>query len=141
MSLDPEQGHLLALHIRDDVVSWENAGFSVVNGAVVLDDVTLFLAGRVSDERGLSAWSLAGGTQDVDGLTSVPYPFGAQAHAPPDHPNGVTSIDHVVVQTADFGRTIPELEAVGLELRRTRTFDFGGGFGRFPTCSCRLFRR
>lgn len=126
MSLDRNKGHLLALHVNDDAEPWRRAGFSVVDDAVVLEDVIVFLIGGGGGDRGIAAWSLQGVSTHVDGLESIPHPLRARSHTSADHPNGVASIDHLVVQTADFGRTIPALESVGLELRRTRTFDFGG---------------
>jgi hypothetical protein len=36
------------------------------------------------------------------------------------HPNGTTSIDHLVVSTPDDARTIAGLEALGFEVRRVR---------------------
>ncbi|MCU1353857.1 MAG: hypothetical protein JWM05_3066, partial [Acidimicrobiales bacterium] len=43
--------------------------------------------------------------------------------AGPEHPNGTTRIDHVVLVTPDLGRTVDALATVGLELRRTRDTD------------------
>jgi catechol 2,3-dioxygenase-like lactoylglutathione lyase family enzyme len=38
----------------------------------------------------------------------------------PPHPNGAIGVDHVVMTTPDFDRTLAELEADGFELRRIR---------------------
>ena len=124
MTDSPPHGQLTELEIGDDAEAWVAAGFAVQAGAIRLGDVTLRLVGGHAD-RGILGWSLHGVSTAVDGLPPV-----AAAHVavePAEHPNGVTSIDHLVVETDDFGRTIPELEAAGLELRRTRTFDLGDG--------------
>ena len=124
MTDSPPHGQLTELEIGDDAEAWVAAGFAVQGDAVRLGDVTLRLVGGDAD-RGILGWSLPGVSTAVDGLPPV-----AAAHLavePAEHPNGVTSIDHLVVETDDFGRTIPELEAAGLELRRTRTFDLGDG--------------
>ncbi len=124
MTDSPPHGQLTELEIGDDAEAWVAAGFAVQGDAVRLGDVTLRLVGGDAD-RGILGWSLHGVSTAVDGLPPV-----ATAHLtaePATHPNGVTTIDHLVVETDDFGRTIPELEAAGLELRRTRTFDLGDG--------------
>jgi len=43
----------------------------------------------------------------------------AREPAPP-HPNGAIGVDHVVMTTPDFDRTLAELESDGFELRRIR---------------------
>jgi hypothetical protein len=68
------------------------------------------------------AWALRGlDVSDVDGL-----PTSLSDEPPqetPDHPNGVIALDHLVVSTPDIERTTKAIEAVGLELRRTRDTD------------------
>ena len=57
---------------------------------------------------------------DIDGVpTSAIVGAGTPPVAPP-HPNGVTSIDHVVVMTPDLDRTVAEFEALGIPCRRVR---------------------
>ena len=52
---------------------------------------------------------------------------GARAAAQPaSHPNGALRIDHIVVFTADLGRTSAALEGAGLSLRRIREPDEPG---------------
>ena len=124
MTDSPRHGQLTDLEIGDDAEAWEAAGFVVSDDAVRLGDVTLRLVGR-SGDRGILGWSLHGVSTAVDGLS--PAGGGRVAVETVEHPNGITTVDHLVVETDDFGRTIPELEAAGLELRRTRTFDLGDG--------------
>lgn len=42
------------------------------------------------------------------------------------HPNGVTSIDHVVLLSPNLSRTVDALNAVGLQSRRVRDTELGG---------------
>lgn len=45
------------------------------------------------------------------------------AAEPALHPNGVQTIDHLVVLSPDLDRTVTAFEAAGLEVRRTRIVD------------------
>ena len=124
MTGSPSHGQLTELDIGDDAEAWEAAGFTVQHAAVRLGDVTLRLVGTAGG-RGIRGWALHGVSRAVDGLPAIAEL--SDAAPSEDHPNGVTTVDHLVVETDDFGRTVPELESVGLELRRTRTFDLGDG--------------
>ncbi len=114
---------LLELLVHDDPSSWEAAGF-VLSGpdAVVIDGVTVRLGGE-REPRGIVGWALEGVRREIDGLAVCPH---TPIEPKTDHPNGVTTIDHLVIATNDFGRTIPAFEQAGLEARRTRTFTMGG---------------
>jgi hypothetical protein len=68
---------------------------------------------------GLLGWSLRDFlSAELDGLPTE------RSEAPPpepaDHPNGAARIDHVVVSSADLGRSTAALKAAGLPLRRIR---------------------
>ncbi len=125
---------LVELTVADPPVTWAAAGFTVDGDRVLIGSTTIRLIGPPSGDRrrGISGWSLAGlavatGTDgDIDGL---PTSFVARPNAKPpqtepriqsEHANGVTGIDHVVVQTPDLERTVVALEAVGLTCRRIR---------------------
>ena len=118
-------GRLLELAIADDPAGWEAAGFTVEGDAIRLDATTIRLLGRSPERKGIVSWTLAGLDIDdgtLDGLptaTADPAPAAAETAAPA-HPNGITSIDHVVVLTPDLDRTIEALAVVGLDLRRIR---------------------
>jgi hypothetical protein len=81
------------------------------------------------DGRGLLGWTLADpaddrdgdgdGARDLDGLPTTRGPLPAPAD-PVVHPNGVVSLDHVVVLSPDVDRTTGALAAAGVELRRVR---------------------
>lgn len=95
---------LAALLVGDPPALWKELGFAVDDDTCCVGGVR-FLLGRGSP--GLSGWTL------VDAAEHDPPPT-------PDHPNGVRSIDHVVLLTPDLDRSIHELEANGLDLRRIR---------------------
>jgi len=120
----PNPGQLLELVIGDTAEAWRSAGFAVADDRTELDGVVLRFCGE-ADGRGLQSWTLHDVADPIDGLPTGDA-LGAPGTAEP-HPNSITHIDHVVVETDDFSRTIPELERAGLELRRSRTFDFGDG--------------
>jgi hypothetical protein len=107
------------LVVADSPESWEACGFRVVEGTCVLGDVRILL-GREGEGRGLARWSLRGvDSVELDGLPTVVSDQPSPAEASP-HPNGVTSIDHVVAISSDLDRTVAALEAAGLDLRRIR---------------------
>jgi hypothetical protein len=79
--------------------------------------------------RGITRWSVRdAATLDLDGLDTAP------SDAPPAaggaHPNGVLSIDHLVVITPDLDRTSAALGQAGLDLRRVREGETPGGSHR-----------
>ena len=123
------RAELAALQIADAAEAWQALGFHVSqDGVVVLGGVELWLDAA---GRGITGWTLRHISlhHDVDGL-----PTGTTTDPPPrtgPHPNGALGIDHVVVTTPDFDRTVATLEEAGIALRRIR--DAGGfrqGFRR-----------
>ena len=123
------------LVVGDEPSAWAAAGFTTVDGHVVVGGVRIRCA---DDGGGADRWVLRapGGTsvpQDVDGLatttTTAPPP------APASHPNGVVGFDHLVLRSPDLDRTTEALGALGIELRRTR--DVGDGDQAFQQ---RFFR-
>jgi catechol 2,3-dioxygenase-like lactoylglutathione lyase family enzyme len=107
---------LASLVVGDAPGVWSSLGFVVDDddGAVVVSGVRFVL--DVGAPAGISGWSLADG---VDGGAG-------DVVTPPDrHPNGVVALDHLVLSTPDVGRTIDELEGMGMTLRRVR--DAGAG--------------
>ncbi len=120
----PNSGQLLELVIGDTAEAWHAAGFAVSDGATELDGVVLRFCGD-ADGRGIRSWTLHDVADPIDGLPTDAG-LGSPGTVGP-HPNSVTHIDHVVVETDDFSRTIPAFEQAGLELRRSRTFNFGDG--------------
>ena len=108
-------GAITALHVADPAEAWTDLGF-VVEGDVAAVDGVAYVLG--AGGKGVTAWHVAGLSDEVDGL-----PNGAPPAAAPDfaeQPNGVFALDHLVISTPNLGRTIENFEAAGFELRRTR---------------------
>ena len=119
--------------VVDDPDAWRDAGFAVGDdgecriGTVV---VRVEPADGTRGRRGIAGWTLAGlpgngggglGDGTIDGLPTAPGEVADPVEGPPAaHPNGCTSIDHVVAMTPDLDRTTAALAAAGLEARRTR---------------------
>lgn len=107
-----------AVVLGDEAGAWERLGFAVgPRGDVVVGGVTLRCLGGGGGARG---WVLGGdsGPGEVDGIPTewAPTPSADAAAAP--HPNGASSVDHVVVLTASVDRTVTALQAVDGDLRR-----------------------
>jgi hypothetical protein len=128
--------------LADDPERWEPLGFCMSNTAVQLGAVRVALAGR-SAGRGILGWSLRDVVSvELDGLptavaeASAPSaedpapmethngPRHAQPPSPrseaPEHPNGITAIDHMVAMSPDLDRSVLALKSAGLDLRRIR---------------------
>lgn len=93
---------LRGLLVGDPPEVWRSLGFAVDDGAVVVSGVSLRLG---HDQPGLSGWELG------DGSGGPPTP---------EHPNGVTGIDHVVLMATNLDAAIDALSAEGHDLRRIR---------------------
>jgi catechol 2,3-dioxygenase-like lactoylglutathione lyase family enzyme len=107
------------LAIADEPATWATLGFAVEGDACVVGGVRIRLAGRDAG-RGLVSWSLRGIKRaELDGLPTTRSDAGEPPDAP-SHPNGVTTLDHVVAITPDLDRTVAALQAAGLDLRRIR---------------------
>lgn len=106
------------LTVADAPGAWERCGFLVEDEECVVGEIRIRFA--PGEGRGLSGWSLRGvDSLELDGLPTTrseqPSPDPA-----PTHPNGITSLDHVVAISSDLNRTVAALEAAGLDLRRIR---------------------
>lgn len=112
-------GQLTAITLGDTPTAWSDAGFRVGPGdAVTLGSTRVRLTGS---GEGFEGWALDGVEAPLDGLavtTAPPEPSSGDA-AP--NPNGITSIDHVVVRTGDCGRTIAAFTDAGFEVRGGRS--------------------
>lgn len=111
------------LVVADDAEAWADAGFAVHDGRCRIGQVEVrFEPGSDGVVGwGFDADDLPGA---IDGIPTARVDGGALV-AEAAHPNGSTSIDHVVVATPDSARTVAALEAVGLPAKRTR--DIGRG--------------
>lgn len=117
------------IQVADPVQAWTQAGFAVGSDAVCrVGGVGIRLVGR-DRGTGIVGWSLRGlpPGRSIDDLDGVPT---TRSDAAPDtpgtHPNGVTTIDHVVLLSPDLGRTVESLAAAGVEPRRERDGELGG---------------
>ena len=116
--------------VGDEPDSWRAGGFTVDDDGICrIGSVRIALVGREQGKRILS-WTLrdvAPGSLDagtVDGLATALDERPAASAA--SHPNGVTSIDHIVLATGDPSRTTAALEGVGLAALRVRRTDTYG---------------
>lgn len=106
------------LTVADSPAPWQECGFAVEGDVCVVGEVRIRLAPE--EGKGLVGWSLRGiEATELDGLATT-----AGDRPPPDeapeHPNGVTAIDHVVAISSHLDRTIAALSDAGLDLRRVR---------------------
>ena len=116
--------------VGDPPETWEAAGYGVdADGTCRIGTVRVRLVGRDGGKR-ILGWSLRDVPEDAfDGgrLDGLPTTRSTQAPAvPATHPNGATSIDHVVLLSPDLARTTAALGAVGLEPRGERETDTYG---------------
>jgi hypothetical protein len=107
------------LAVADPPDRWAALGFAVEGDTCVVGDVRIRLRGANAG-CGLLGWSLRDidGT-DLDGLPTTRSERGAPGDSVV-HPNGVTSLDHVVAMTPALDRTIAAIRGAGLDLRRVR---------------------
>src|SRR5215203_5480672 len=110
--------------VGDAPETWGTAGFTVDDdGTCRIGAVRVRLVGRDGGKR-ILGWSLrdapdarlADGT--VDGLPTTASNAALATGA--THPNGATSIDHVVLLSPDLVRTTAALAALGVEPRGER---------------------
>lgn len=117
---------------------WHDCGFRVdPNGAITVGRTTLIPDGSHS---GSLRWAFdpTTGREDIDGIAVVAPPASELARSGDrspsgdptgtrgatggvTHPNGIMSIDHVVIATDDCSRTTAAFEDAGFPVRRTIT--------------------
>jgi hypothetical protein len=113
------------LVLAEDSETFERLGFAVADGGMQVGSVRIGFDGRVGG--GIVGWSVAGlEGVELDGLP-VPGSLPSGEAAPVEHPNGVVSVDHVVVLTSDLERTTGVFEAAGVRCRRVREADSAKG--------------
>jgi hypothetical protein len=103
------------IEIADEPADWQAIGFDVGGELCRVSTVRIRLVGK-GPRRGIVGWTLADN--------------GEEQEAAPPQPNGVVSIDHVVMLTPDLDRTVDELRADGFDLRRVREGETPGGSTR-----------
>ena len=129
-SAAPTNAQLTTIELGDAPEAWATAGFAVVDDGVRLGSTTIRLTGRGGSFLG---WAFDGlspagdGPSALDGLPLVDAGVtgdGAAAavtHPNDPHPNGIVSIDHVVVRTGNCERTIAAFEHAGFDVRGGRS--------------------
>jgi hypothetical protein len=107
------------LIVADEPNAWSALGFELDGDTCVLGDVRIRLAGPDAG-KGLTGWSLRDIERtELDGLATTRSDRQPPSERPL-HPNGVTSLDHVVAITPGLERTVTALQGAGLDLRRVR---------------------
>ena len=122
-----------SIAVADPPTAWREAGFAVEADRCRVGTIDVRLAGREAG-RGLLGIAIRGvEATDLDGLPTEPAGTSEPPEPAPEHPNGVTRIDHVVAFTPDRARTVEKLERAGLDLRRLRDepTPAGGGHQAF----------
>ncbi len=129
---DSGEGHavtrgpqVIAMDLTDNPDSWLAAGFSVeADGVCRIGSVSFRLTGSTDvGGTGFRSWSFRGIDPDVasiDGLAVDHAPVVEEGARSVPHPNGVTSIDHIVVSSGNPERTIAALEGAGFPIRGKR---------------------
>ena len=119
---------ITGLQIADPPERWSAVGFQVDDdNRCRVGDVTLTLG--AAGEAGIVGWTLAGaGSGDVAGVRTDRGDPSSEEERPRAHPNTAVAVDHVVLATPDMARTLEDLAAAGMVLRRERV----GGSSRRP---------
>lgn len=120
---------LVGLTVADPPSRWSELGFVVDNGICRVGTVSVALGG---DGTGVTGWALAAvdaaaGLSEIDGLPTEVVEDPPAPADPDSHPNGVTSLDHLVVVTPDLERTVERLGRHGMFERRRREAGRPGG--------------
>lgn len=123
----PEGVSIDEIELADEPSAWRSLGFAVDRDAFVLGGIRLLLSGRRAG-RGIVGWSLREiASTDLDGLPTTasanPQLPATTVHLPlavAGHPNGISSIDHVVAFSPQLDRTVTALRGANLDLRRVR---------------------
>lgn len=117
---------LTRIDLPDQASAWESLGFADDAGRIEVGTVALTLGAPTTRLR----WS--GGIEPPTHLCGIecarddrPEDEAPRAVAP-RHPNGVTSIDHVVIAANDALATQDDLDRWGMTVRRRRTATAGG---------------
>lgn len=110
---------VVELVLSADASAWTAAGFDVADGVLQLGGIRIRLTGGAG---GMTQWVLADAPNEVEEIDGLQTSHSsAVSSTPAAQPNGVTSIDHVVVYTPDLERTCAAIEAAtGAPLKRIR---------------------
>ncbi len=107
--------------VGDTGSSWTRAGFAVHDDMVSIGATTVHLAGGEQD--GIIGVGIDGVDGAVDGLACDAALVRTDSEP---HPNLVSAIDHLVAMSPSMARTTDALAAVGVAIRRQRSFSADG---------------
>jgi hypothetical protein len=109
------------LVLADEPERWSALGFAVADSHCELGAVRLSFAEPSRESPpGLLSWSLRDLKETgLDGLSTTRSERPVRPPAPAQ-PNGVLGIDHIVVSSPAFDRSVSALQVAGLDLRRVR---------------------
>jgi hypothetical protein len=110
---------IAALRIAAEPAAWRTFGVPLDGaGHVAVGGVTLEVA-PPTGETGIAGWGWRGlpAGADLDGITVMAEVRDAE---PRPGPLTLVAVDHVVVATGDFDRTVTALDRAGLDRRRVR---------------------
>lgn len=123
-----------AVQVGDDASAWAAAGFTVAEDSVSVGTTAIECC---ADDR-TAQWRLWSDGEslptDLDGLATTTAGKQRDPSAV-DHPNRVTAIDHIVLQSPDLERTTEALARLGVDCRRIRDVP-----GAEPAMQQRFFR-
>jgi hypothetical protein len=117
---------LVQMTAGDPPELWSELGFALQGDVCRIGLVDIVLDPSVG--KGIRRWAFSGGTDApalVEGLPTEWLDGPGEATSIP-HPNGVTTIDHVVLLSPDVDRTIESLARLGFDPRRERLTDTYG---------------
>jgi hypothetical protein len=107
------------LTVADEPGAWSALGFELDRGTCIAGELRIRLASPDAG-KGLTGWSLRdAASTKLDGLVTTRSDRQPPGEGP-EHPNGITGVDHVVAITPALDRTVAALLGAGLDLRRIR---------------------
>lgn len=118
---------LLALRTAEEPAAWEAAGFSVVDGVVMVGPVGIECRGTLHDGPLSLAFDRLHpeGTEHLDGIVWVVASSGP-GRGPVAHSNGINGFDHLVIMAPDLTRVRSSLTGACFEIRRERPTTMAG---------------
>jgi hypothetical protein len=117
------------VELGDSAAAWSAAGFTVTDHHTIeLGRTTICCSADAKPFHGWGINSLGGnesgsGLESIDGLKLLPpqtRTSPAISRPTPPHPNGISSIDHIVVTTGNCDRSIKAFESAGFVIRGER---------------------
>lgn len=121
----PHPHQIRCISLGDEPEAWSAIGFDVTaqvhtNSAasVRLGNTTVVLTGSGA---GFIGWTVDGIIDPIEAMVALDPRVGESIESGEPHPNGITAIDHVVVNTGDVDRTAAALSGAGLQCRGSRS--------------------